>query len=119
MTSPISFSKTISAQVQIETNMFSTFSSPVDSVKTACSPFLSRFSLEITLWLDTDAGGGMLIDVLHNLLNRIRRKKEITGEWKNGLLVKLPKTKLRPLHERVRGDHIAGYFKRTVSLPSV
>ena len=61
----------------------------------------------------------MLIDVLNNLLNRIRKKKEITGEWKNGLLVKLPKKELRPLHERVRGDHIAGYFKRTVSLPLV
>ena len=31
---------------------------------------------------DTDAGGGMLINALHNLLNRIRDKKEITGEWK-------------------------------------
>ena len=58
----------------------------------------------------------MLIDVLNNLLNRIRKKKEITGEWKNGLLVKLPKKELRPLHERFRGDHIAGYFKTTVSL---
>ena len=61
----------------------------------------------------------MLIDVLHNLLNRIWKKKEITSEWKNGLLVKLPKKELRPLHERVRGDHIYGYFKRIVSLPSV
>ena len=61
----------------------------------------------------------MLIDVLHNLLNRIRKKKEITCEWKNGLPVKLPRKELRPLHERVRGDHIAGYCKRTVSLPSV
>ena len=111
MTSPISFSNKISAQGQIETNMFSAFSSPVDSVKTACSQFLSRFS--------PDAGGGMLIDALHNLLNRIRKKKEIAGEWKNGFLVKLPKKDLRPLHERVRRDHIAGYFKRTVSLPSV
>ena len=45
----------------------------------------------------------MLIDVLHNLLNRIRKQKEITGEWKNGLLVKLPKKELRPFNERVRG----------------
>ena len=38
--SPISFSLS-SAQGQIETNMSSAFSSPVDSVKTACSPFLA------------------------------------------------------------------------------
>ena len=56
----------------------------------------------------------MLIDALHSLLNRIRKKKEITGEWKNVLLVKLLKKELRPLHERVLGDDIAGYCKRTV-----
>ena len=48
MTSSVSFSYKISAQGQIETNLSSAFSSPVDGVKTACSPFLSRFSLEIT-----------------------------------------------------------------------
>ena len=43
-----------------------------------------------TVWLDTTAihaGEGKVIEALNNLLNRIRKKKEITGQWKNGLFV--------------------------------
>ena len=29
----------------------------------------------------------LVIEALNNLRNRIRKKKETTGEWKNGLLV--------------------------------
>ena len=92
----------------------SAFSSSVYCLQSAFISFLSRNN---TFWLDPaaiHAGEGMLIDALHKLLNRIRKKKEITGEWKNGLLVKLPEKELMPLQEQVHGDHVPGNSKRTV-----
>ena len=42
-------------------------------------------------------GGEVLIEALHNLLNKIWRKEEIADEWRKGLLVKLPKKEISPI----------------------
>ena len=98
--------------------MSSTSSSPVDCLQSISISFLSSndtFLARHTAAIHAGGGrSGRPNDALHNLLNRIRRKKEILDEWKNGLLVKLPKKRDRPLKEGDRGDHVAVTAKRTV-----
>ena len=107
----ISFFNKISAQGQIETNMSRAFlvSSRL-SEDCLQSAFLSRFSLEITLFGST-LQPSMLVEGCWSMLHttcstEFGRKKKSRA---NGLLVKLPKKELRPLH---LGDHIAGYCKK-------